>query len=289
MGLPALLLLVTSERRRREYALLLAGIAMMALSALLLDALLDKLYRVGFTCAGPDWLSAACQSVTRPVWAVVEEVTELLGVTLALGALLLLAPRRLPSQRRGPGRLAFWTRASLLVPLGGALVVAAYAAWLWLTPALQLALQAERVQLEYMDGDLALLGYRLENAPASPGARVEVHLYWQARRPLPAPVLLVSLHVLTGADFESIAQDDDAQLGTLLPSTAFLPGTIVHKVMGLELPTDAPAGHHPLMLRVWRGEPPWTDITGIDVSHTDRQLLRSDMVLFAGLDVVGAV
>ncbi|MCY4526431.1 MAG: hypothetical protein OXB89_07460 [Anaerolineaceae bacterium] len=66
----------------------------------------------------------------------------------------------------------------------------------------------------------------------------------------------MSLHALAGPDYESIEQDDDPQLGTLQPSTAFLPGTIVHKVMKLDLPQDAPTGHHGLMLRLWTGEPP---------------------------------
>ncbi|MCE2488646.1 MAG: hypothetical protein J4G17_01540 [Anaerolineae bacterium] len=288
MGLPAALLLATSQGRRREYALLLIGIAMMAASAVVLDSLLDAMVRIGSDCAGPDWLATACRafSAQKPWWDLLEEMAELVGVTLALGALLLLAQKVLPAQAPDAGRLAAWTRASVLVPLTGALAVAAYGAWLWLTPAVQLHFSSERVLVEYLDGDLALLGYRLEGAPASPGERVEVILYWQARRALPEPSLFVSLHALVGPNFDSIAQDDDPQLGTLLPSTAFLPGMIVHKTMNLDLPQDAPTGHHGLMLRVWTGEPPWTHTTGIDVSATDRQLLNPDAVLFAGLDVV---
>ena len=290
IGLPAGLLLFGGAGRRREYGLLLCGLAVMAAGAVLLDTLLDKMVRIGRDCAGPAWLADACQAFTldKSFWSLLEEMSELAGVTLLLAALLLLAQGRLSPQRRGPGRLARWTLTSRLVPLTGVLAVAAYAAWLWLTPALQLALQAEPLQLEYLDGDLALLGYRLEGAPASPGDRVLVHFYWQARRPLPEPAMLVSLHALAGPELESIAQDDDPQLGTLLPSTAFLPGSIVHKVMNLDLPPDAPPGHHPLMLRVWTGEKPWTVTTGVDISRTDRQRINADMVLFAGLDVVSA-
>ncbi len=288
-GLPAVLLLLTSQRRRREYALLIGGIAMMALGALLLDAMLDAMVRIGSDCAGPDWLAAGCQafSTQKPWWDLLEEMAELAGVTLALGALLLLAQGMLPPLRPGAVRSARWMTFSRLVPLTGALAVAAYATWLWLTPALQLHFSSERVLVEYFDGDLALLGYRLEGAPASPGDRVEVILYWQARRELPEPSLLVSLHALTRPDFDSIAQDDDPQLGTLLPSTAFLPGTIVHKTMNLDLPQDAPPGHHPLMLRLWTGEPPWAHTVGVDVSATDYQLLNPDMVLFGAVEVVG--
>ncbi len=288
VALPLLLLLATSPRRRREYGLLLAGLALMAAGAVLLDSLLDAMVRVGSDCGGAGWLIAGCRafSTQKPWWDLLEEMAELAGVTLALGGLLLLAQGMLSSQRSGAGRPARWMRVSRLVPLTGALAVAAYATWLWLTPAVQLHFEGKTVLVEYLDGDLALLGYRLEGAPASPGDEVRVHLYWQARRALSEPALLVSLHALTGPDFRSIAQDDDPQLGTLLPSTAFLPGTIVHKTMGLDLPPDAPPGHHPLMLRLWTGEPPWTHTVGVDVSATDRQLLNPDMVLFAGLDVV---
>ncbi len=289
IALPVLRLLFTSQGQRREYGLLLTGLAMMAASAVVLDSLLDAMVRIGSDCAGPDWLAAVCRafSAQKPWWDLLEELAELVGVTLALAALLLLAQKMLPTHAPGAGRLAGWTRASVLVPLTGALAVAAYGAWLWLTPAVQLHFGSERVLVEYFDGDLALLGYRLEGAPGSPGRTVRVHLYWQARRALPEPALLVSLHALAGPDYESIEQDDDPQLGTLQPSTAFLPGMIVHKVMKLDLPQDAPTGHHGLMLRLWTGEPPWTHTTGIDVSATDRQLLNPDAVLFGGVDVVG--
>ena len=290
VALPVLLLQVTSRGRRREYALLLSGLALMAAGAVALDALLDAMVRVGSDCAGPDWLAAGCRAFSsqKPWWDLVEEISELAGVTLALGALLLLAQGMLPPLRPDAGRLARWMTFSRLVPLAGALAVAAYATWLWLTPAVQLHFGSERVLVEYFDGDLALLGYRLEGAPTSPGEEVRVHLYWQARRSLPEPALLVSLHALTRPDFDSIAQDDDPQLGTLLPSTAFLPGTIVHKTMGLDIPPDAPPGEHPLMLRIWTGEPPWTVTFGVDVSATDYQLLNPDMVLFGAVEVVGA-
>lgn len=284
LGLATVLLMLRASRRR-VYARLLSGMALMATGGLLLDIVKGLVRRRGITCVVPEWLEAICESTTSylPFMHMLEEVGEMVGVTFLLGAFLTLLP-----QAAEPGRRLARRLIDSAGPLAAALVLAAFAAWMWLTPAVQLHFGSEKVWVEYFDGDLALMGYRLEGAPASPGDRVEVILYWQARGEVPGPPLLVSLHALKSPDFESIAQDDDPQLGTLLPSTGFLPGMIVHKKMNLDLPEDAPLGHHPLMLRIWTGERPWTHTVGVDVSATDRQLLNPDMVLFAGMDVVDA-
>ena len=282
VGLLTVLLMLRSARRR-VYGQLLSGMALMVTSGILLDLVKGRVRRRGVTCDLPDWLAAICESTESylPFMHMLEEVGEMVGVTFLLGAFLTLLPQDLEPGRRLARRLI-----DSAGPLAAALVLAAFAAWMWLTPAVQLHFSSERVLVEYFDGDLALVGYRLEGAPASPGDRVEVILYWEARGALPEPPLLVSLHALAGPNFESIEQDDDPQLGTLVPSTGFVPGTIVHKAMKLDLPEDTPTGHHPLMLRIWTGEPPWTHTTGVDISATDRQLINPDMVLFAGLDVV---
>ena len=272
MALPAGLLLVTGRRHRHKYSLLLAGMAVMAISGLLLDSVLDRIVRERMYCEGPAWLGELCDSfiLHKPVWNLLEEFSELAGVTLLLGALLLLAQAQ--TGRRGvAGR--YVTGAA--VPLAGALVVAAYVVWLWLLPALEFYLLAERLQVEYRDGALTLVGYRLEGDPAQPGGRIDVHLYWQAHRPLEPPQMRLSLHALTRPALTSIAQDDDTTLGDRMPGLAFIPGTIMHKLLQLTLPEDLPGGSHALMLRVWSGEPPWRELTGQVVSFSDRPMLAA--------------
>ncbi|MCY3946822.1 MAG: hypothetical protein OXF44_11130 [Anaerolineaceae bacterium] len=282
VGLLTLLLMLRSSRRL-VYGQLLSGMALMVTGGILLDIVKGRVRRLGVTCDLPDWLVGICESwdTYLPFMHMLEEVGEMVGVTFLLGAFLTLLPQNVEPGRRLARRLI-----DSAGPLAAALVLAAFAAWMWLTPAVQLHFNSERVLVEYLDGDLALMGYRLEGAPASPGARVDVILYLQARRALPEPPLLVSLHALKLPDFDSIEQDDDPQIGTLVPSTGFVPGTIVHKAMKLDLPEDTPTGHYALMLRIWTGEPPWTHTIGVDVSATDRQLINPDMVLFAGLDVI---
>ncbi len=282
LALPGSLLLFTGRRHRREYSLLLAGMAVMAISGLLLDSILDRITREGMYCKGPTWLRELCDSfiLYRPAWDLLEEFSELAGVTLMLGALLLLAQAQV-------GRPGVTGRSvtGAAVSLAGALVVVAYVVWLWLLPALELHLLAERLQVEYRDGALALVGYRLEGDPALPGGRIDVHLYWQARRPLEPPQMRLSLHALTRPALTSIAQDDDPSLGDHMKGLAFIPGTIVHKLMRLTLPEDLPGGSHALMLRLWSGEPPWRELTGQVVSFSDHPMLAADMVLFAELEL----
>ncbi len=287
MVLPVAMLLIRDRRHRRAYGLLLVGMATMAAGGVLLDTVLDQLVRQGITCGGPGWLDALCDSFynfyyKEQVWHLLEELAELAGVTLVLGALMVQGQTETAPRRA-------WMRTGTIVPLVGALVLALYVTDRWLLPGLELRLRAEPVLVEYQGGDLALVGYWLEGNPARPGEEVKVHLYWQARRPLQPPEFRLSLHVLVRPEHtRSIAQADDPTLGTRFPGTAFIPGVIVYKELVLALPADAPAGNHALMLRLWSGEPPWQDLTGHDASYSNRRMLSSDMVLFADLEVLAA-
>ncbi len=53
----------------------------------------------------------------------------MVGFTLLIGALLTLTPRREPGGRRLINKLA-----EAVVPLAGALVLLAFAVWMWLLP-----------------------------------------------------------------------------------------------------------------------------------------------------------
>ena len=171
-------------------------------------------------------------------------------------------------------------------PLGGALALLAFAVWMWLLPALELRLQAVPLLVEWRDGDLALLGFRMDEWPARPGQRVDVDLYWQARRPLDLPQLRLSMHVLVGSDLSvSVAQHDDVRIGQLAHGEAFIPGLIVRKTVPLHLPQDLPGGNYALTLRLWSGEPPWRELQGQALRADNLRLLAEDTVLFAGLQV----
>lgn len=277
---PALMLRVASLRR--QVALLLVGLALLGVGGILLDATLEDIVEDSLRCEGT-LLRDSCATFEfyLPVWRMLEEVSELVGFALVIAALLLLTPRR----ERGAGSRVDKLEDAAL-PLAGALALLAFAVWMWLLPALELGFQAAPVRVEWRDGDLALLGYRLDEEPARPGERVEVDLYWQARRPLELPQLRLSMHVLPRSDLGvSVAQHDDVRIGQLAHGEAFIPGLIVRKTVPLNLPEDLPAGDYALTLRLWSGEPPWRDLQGQALRADNLQLLAEDTVIFAGLRV----
>ncbi|MCY3946827.1 MAG: hypothetical protein OXF44_11155 [Anaerolineaceae bacterium] len=281
LALPPVLMLRVASLRR-QVALLLVGLALLGGGGILLDATLEGVVEDGLRCEGTV-LQDSCEAFNfyLPFWRMLEEVSELLGFTLVIAALLLLTPRREPGGRRLVNKLE-----NAVVPLAGALVLLAFAVWMWLLPALELGLQAEGVLVEWRDGDLALLGQRIDGGTALPGERVDVHLYWQARRPLELPQLRLSMHLLAWPDLEvSVAQHDDVRIGQFAHGEAFIPGLIVRKTVPLHLPEDLPGGSYALTLRLWTGEPPWRDLQGQALRADNLQLLAEDTVLFAGLQV----
>ncbi|MCY4023162.1 MAG: hypothetical protein OXF32_06920 [Anaerolineaceae bacterium] len=281
LALPPVLMLRVASLRR-QVALLLVGLALLGGGGILLDATLEGVVEDGLRCEGTV-LQDNCEAFDfyLPFWRMLEEVSELVGFTLVIAALLLLTPRREPGGRRLVNKLE-----NAVVPLGGALVLLAFAVWMWLLPALELGLQAEGVLVEWRDGDLALLGQRIDEGTARPGERVDVHLYWQARRPLELPQLRLSMHLLAWPDLEvSVAQHDDVRIGQFAHGEAFIPGLIVRKTVPLHLPEDLPDGSYALTLRLWTGEPPWRELQGQALRADNLQLLAEDTVLFAGLQV----
>lgn len=267
---------------RRQLALLLLGLALLGAGGILLDATLEEVVENGVRCEGTV-LQDSCEAFDfyLPFWRMLEETSELVGFTLVIGALLLLTPRRQP----GGGRLVDKLE-NAVVPLAGALALLAFAIWMWLLPALELGFQAGRVLVEWRDGDLALRGYRIDQGPARPGERVDVDLYWQARRPLDLPQLRLSMHLLLRSDLSvSVAQHDDVRIGQFAHGEAFIPGLIVRKTVPLHLPEDLPDGDYALTLRLWTGEPPWRELQGQALRADNLQLLGEDTVIFAGLQV----
>ena len=95
---PALMLRVASLRR--QVALLLVGLALLGAGGILLDAVLEGVVEDGLRCEGTI-LQDGCEAFDfyLPFWRMLEEVSELVGFTLVIAALLLLRPRREPGGR----------------------------------------------------------------------------------------------------------------------------------------------------------------------------------------------
>jgi hypothetical protein len=96
-----------------------------------------------------------------------------------------------------------------------------------------------------LDGQVALLGYSVGGQGVAPGQEVDVTLYWQALRSVPADYT-VFLH-LAAPDGPPYAQDDcQPQRGTY-PTSFWDIGEIVTDPHTIIIPVDLPPGDYPLM------------------------------------------
>lgn len=278
LGAGLLLLLLAWQRQVRAGAAvsgsLLAGLALMGISGLAVEHVTLQ----AFCGPAPDTGVWLCEGPER--WLVFEEIFEMAGATLVLGALLVLAQGRLPSRS--------WRRLTRLVPVAGAGLVSALVIYVWLLPAAELRLNATPLQVSWYDGDLVLAGVRVDGSPATPGDEVSVWLYWQARAAELPKNLHLSLHALERPGLaRSLASAEAVDLGQYRIE-GWLPGVTVRKRLTLRLPEALPTPGSPaLMLRVWRGNWALREIRGIPVHHSQGQILGRDQALIGSIALPG--
>ncbi len=275
-GLTLLLLLAWRLQYRelgRAFALLFLGLAVTGLSGIAVEHV--TLQAWCWTAEGGGrWV---CNNPQQ--WLVFEEIFEIVGVTLALGGLLLFAQERLT--RRA------WRRLTPIVPLTWALALVGMPVYLWILPDVENALSAAPLHVTWYEGGLELRGVRLDGSPAGPGDEVSVWLYWQKRGRLPNNLHL-SLHALERPELaQSLASDEQDDIGQY-NIDGWLPGVTVRKRLTLRLPEEmnTPASLA-LMLRVWRGNWAQREILGVDMHSSDRQVLGPDQVVIGSVAVPG--
>ncbi len=253
------------REERSLFALLLGGLAAMAVGGLGIEAL-----TYAFICE-PEFLGMACQRL----W-IIEEYLEMAGTTLILAAFVSYAwahlnKRSLRLMKRGAiGLSMLWTLALF--------------ANLWLYPAWEANLTSTPIQLTYLDHTLSLLGYHSSSAVASPGDEIELTLYWQAHNPLDTQYR-VSVHVLTNLEVDSLTQTDallKADYARIsVPDTAWLPDTTVRQRFRLRIPENLSTPQTcRVMVRVWHRE------QEVQISQTDRQVIADDTAILFNLPIV---
>ena len=275
-GLTLLLVLVWRLQYRelgRVFALLFIGLTVTGLSGIVVEHV--TLQAWCWTAAkGGQWV---CDNPQQ--WLVFEEIFEIVGVTLALGGLLLFAQERL--ERRA------WRRLTRIVPATWALALVGLTIYLWILPDVEKALTAAPLRVAWYEGGLELQGVRIDGSPAGPGGEISVWLYWQKLGDLPQN-LHVSLHALERPGLaESLASDEQDDIGQF-NIEGWVPGVTVRKRLTLRLPEEmnTPASLA-LMLRVWRGNWAQGEILGVDVHSSDRQVLGPDQVVIGSVAVPG--
>ena len=212
----------------------------------------------------------------RPAPSALEEFLEMNGVTLVLVAFLAYARLSLGE--------ADWRRNRLIM-IAGALV---WAAWLlgsfWLLPAVEHRLRAVPVQVEFLDGDIALIGYTAAPDTVQPGSTLNLTLYWRITRPVPHDYG-VSVHVLSHPDIQSLAQNDHLLIRYFYTS-AWVPGAVVRLPVQVQLPADlaVPASYW-LQLNLWQS--PWWDFNNAAITaHDSGWLLAPDTLILTSVSAL---
>ena len=275
-GLALATLLVWRQRYRelgRAFALIFLGLAVTGLSGIVVEHVTLQAWCWTAEKSG-QWV---CNNPQQ--WLVFEEIFEIVGVTLALGGLLLFAQERLA--RRA------WRWLTWIVPLAWALTLTGQTVYLWVLPDVEKTLTAAPLRVAWYEGDLELQGVRVDGSLAGPGDEVSVWLYWQNSGSIPRNLHL-SLHALERPALARSLASAEAGLIGQYEIDGWLPGVTVRKRLTLRLPEEmnTPASLA-LMLRVWRGNWARREILGVDVHSSDRQVLGPDQVVIGSVAVPG--
>lgn len=207
--------------------LYLLGLGVIGASGIALDFIFQEI-----ACRNPT-LGPICADLN-----LVEEILETLGTCFVLAIFLRVAAEQFPViQRR--------YRSGLIV---GALVwLLMTAGYQWIIPSIEVQF-AQRVEVQFDEGRVSLISYRLGSQQIQPDRSVQVTVYLRANQPVDR-LYQVSAHVMT-QEYASIAQDDP--LAALFPSYAWLPGVTIRQNLSLPVGSELPAPQgYVLALSVW--------------------------------------
>lgn len=223
---------------RRLFVLYLIGLGVLGGSGIALDYVFQEI-----ACRNPS-LGGICADLN-----LIEEIMETLGACFVLALFVRIAAEDFS----GAGSRRF---VAALGMIAGAWLLWAVGYW-WLLPSVELRF-AERVNVQFDDGRMSLVGYRIPDRSPAPGETLHLTTYWRANEPV-TRMYQVSAHLLT-QDYDSIAQDDpDA---AWFPSYAWLPGLTVRQNLNIPIPDDAETPYgYALGVSLWDFRQPEREIT----------------------------
>jgi hypothetical protein len=115
----------------------------------------------------------------------------------------------------------------------------------------------------WLGTDIELVGYDWQEALASAGETLPLHLYWKTSRTLDADyTVFVHVH---GSDGQLLAQCDSPPLGGARPTTTWQAGEVIRDACEVTLPPDAQPGEY----RVYVGMYTWPDLERLPVHVAD--------------------
>ncbi len=204
--------------RSKAFLLITAGLIVFIPSSFFARAILYDLCR---SYPGSD----VCTNVLyMPPFAAIFKFT---GSIIILVGILIYAQNRLGA--------AEWKRMQRVLAGGGAIamLLATVYIWAWVLPDWNSSFFP--VEVEYLDGDLELIGYRMPEQTVAPGEPFNAFLYWRANAPLYQEYGL-SVHLLAKPEMDSASHADEA-MGAV--SSRLWPlDIIVRDAVQLNVPDD---------------------------------------------------
>jgi hypothetical protein len=252
---------LSPPNHRKPFYFLLGGLGLTGAAGLFGEELVWS-----FVCRPIHALVPICNQVY-----VFEEYAEVLGPMFVLLGLVTSLEETIHGSS--------WNWARRIVFAGGAAWLVAMAANVWPLPAIEARHFAEPASVEYLDGEMSLVAYRVSRQVVTPGSPITLTLYWRANALLSESFAL-SVHVLTADEAGTVVQVEEPLIGSLA-SNAWPPGMVVREVVPIQLPDDleTPRGYL-LMVR------PWTRSVEATVSDSDRRLIGPDTVIIDSIVVL---
>ena len=260
-GLMAVAGVVLLRRDQRAWVMLVGGLAVAGIGGVGLETLVLN------DCIG--YLGETCGRLP-----LIEEALENVGLLTALLGVILYASQHM--------RPAVWTSASKLLVAGGLGSVLLFAVGPWVVPDLEARFMVEPLTLEYQDGGLSVLAYRVSQTALGPGDQLDVLIYWRVNRPI-RRLDGLSAHLVNRSSGQSFARVNRVVEEPRFQQAA--PGNVYRTRLQLKLPPDIPTpASYWLTLTVWGQQS--QEFVMQPVSRTDRELLSLDTAVLRALPVV---
>ena len=206
---------------------------------------------------------------------VIEEIFELIGVAIAIIALLLYSQNTL--------NLKTWQRMKMSVSSSTLLWFFILVAYIFIFPLIEVRVLATPINVEYAQDKLSLIGYWIPDKIAKPGQRIHAFLYWKADE-TPQNIYHLSAHLLSHPEVRSVTQAERLHIGQI-PSSAWLPNMVVRKAVHFDIPENiqTPASY---WLSVDVSEGLLGAYIPVPVADSDTKLITENTTILTSISVL---
>ncbi len=261
-GFSALVYWVGLNRTRiRVFVMLFGGLALLTFGAIGLDRFVSR------QC--DELLGSICRGI--PVF---EEILEITGVTIVLIGFVIYAERHISANGL--------RQSKRLVAAGSLIWTVALLASFWVIPALEVQFLVDPVTIDYFDGDLSTLGYRVSSDVLRPGDPLNVEIYWRANEQM-VENHGFSIQLLTQPQGQSVVRENKP---VHTPESIYrFPRVVYRTSIDLVVPDDVPVpASYWLSFTIWTRQ--GKDFYMYPIWQTDRRLLVPETAVLTAIPVL---